>query len=111
MKLKTHKQNQRNKKPKLGVHGEIGPTGRIGTPLRLVEVDLAHIEQRVVAAAMMQNPIEINASLTYGGTITGRYNTGPAPWPTPEGEYRDQIINHDIPADRLPPAAPMVDDE
>lgn len=67
LKLKTHKQNQKNKRAKMGVHGEIGPTGRRGTPICeaealkmrddfrkahpcvLVGVDLSEIEGRVIA--------------------------------------------------------------
>jgi len=116
LKLKTHKQNQRNKKPKLS----------------LVEVDLAHIEQRVVAAMMDAKPLHRmpgqHEPVEYGHTITGRMRrANPNPWggynenvPAPDGfdptnpsdsSYKDQVIGHDIPADRLPPAAPMVEDE
>lgn len=125
MRLKTHLQNQRNKKPKtnaeiqkdfesfcehivgkeakMGTHGEIGPTGRRGTPnMKIVDVDMAHIEQRVVAHMVLGDMPE------YGGTTTGRWSSGVS---FEEGQYTDQIIGHDIPADRLPPAAAEVTDE
>jgi len=115
LKLRTHKQNQKNKKPKDGVHGQVGPTGRRGTPIRevpfklghevntfveadevtrsgIVNMDLSKLEERVVAHMVLGDMPK------YGEVRTGRFSSG-------------VIIDHDIPADRLPPPSPMVDDE
>lgn len=96
LKLRTHKQNQRNKKPKVGVHGEVGPEGvRGGRWSSGVNFEAASHDAVISDGAVMRG------SLAY----RPEYATGAMPWPTPA------IIGHDIPADRLPQAAAEVQDE